>query len=711
MSHTKMRTAQKNQKSIASSRGAKRSVEPKQMNRLQGKLAPEGFFKSANEILTSPGQPLEPWLRLAMESRLGHNLSRMSIKSGDRIAPGFTVGLPADDHEKEASRTAEAITNGILRPVPENPRVFAPPAHPFEDVRIHAGKKAADSARTIKARAYTHGCHIVFGQGEYSPSTRDGEALLAHELVHVIQQGREENTPDIQRDEPPAPVAVAPVEVPFGRLPNGEIVSDPTGRTHGITIERRDEDLYYHLPPPVSRDVLVPRPLKMGGEKGERETVNTVKWGGDAPFQVAFQVIFSSDVAPPYTVNIFGEGALQTLVSVFLREPAPLEVRAEGLEYEREPGLLPQVRPGAARFEDARRYHMPGAVFSMYVFPSGRVEVVNDATGEVLGGPWSDLVDLQTSPSGEVRLTWSDPTGIKTVTFDLGGPLFTPTGLGGVPESDRRKELISNIKGLDITITEKGTRFTEIELEAAWDLLSRWKGPGSIVESLKRRDVPGLALMKDVLFNQASYNTETGQVKIPGGIEMSPPEQRNTIIHEVAHALVQAGGLLVSKEAVPEHVVTSATLLRLKAQAGQIAEGPVGITAKPRTQEEWQLALSTDIELNSIWRQLHGRFEIQDPEGTNDIRGMDVADESRYMGGRRGDVVGHAFDNVSEFIASFISSTLRFQSGMARTVELAKSALLADLYKKLWDRVNRNFISLGAENPYNRILAKLGEAQ
>ena len=60
----------------------------------------------------------------------------------------------------------------------------------LEQVRIHTGHEAAESARAINARAYTVGSDVVFGSGQYSPSSDSSKRLLAHELAHVIQQGR-----------------------------------------------------------------------------------------------------------------------------------------------------------------------------------------------------------------------------------------------------------------------------------------------------------------------------------------------------------------------------------------------------------------------------------------------------------------------------------------------------------------------------------------
>lgn len=58
----------------------------------------------------------------------------------------------------------------------------------FGDVRVHAGKQAGDAAGELDARAFTRGRDIYFKEGEYNPSTREGQELLAHELTHVVQQ-------------------------------------------------------------------------------------------------------------------------------------------------------------------------------------------------------------------------------------------------------------------------------------------------------------------------------------------------------------------------------------------------------------------------------------------------------------------------------------------------------------------------------------------
>ncbi|MCP4117495.1 MAG: DUF4157 domain-containing protein [Desulfobacteraceae bacterium] len=58
----------------------------------------------------------------------------------------------------------------------------------FSSVRIHSDSNAARLSRSIDARAFTLESDIYFNQGKYSPTTRQGQHLLAHELTHVVQQ-------------------------------------------------------------------------------------------------------------------------------------------------------------------------------------------------------------------------------------------------------------------------------------------------------------------------------------------------------------------------------------------------------------------------------------------------------------------------------------------------------------------------------------------
>ena len=100
--------------------------------------APATIPATVNDTLRSPGDVLEPATRAAMESRFGHS---------------------------------------------------------FAHVRIHADERAAESARDVNALAYTVGRDVVFGASQFRPESETGRRLLAHELVHTIQQRGAEGGP------------------------------------------------------------------------------------------------------------------------------------------------------------------------------------------------------------------------------------------------------------------------------------------------------------------------------------------------------------------------------------------------------------------------------------------------------------------------------------------------------------------------------------
>lgn len=81
------------------------------------------------------------------------------------------------------------------QPLALSERAFFEPrfSSDFSQVRIHTDSQAAKAARVINAHAFTLGRDIVFGGGEYRPGTSEGNRLLAHELVHVVQQRNTSN--------------------------------------------------------------------------------------------------------------------------------------------------------------------------------------------------------------------------------------------------------------------------------------------------------------------------------------------------------------------------------------------------------------------------------------------------------------------------------------------------------------------------------------
>jgi hypothetical protein len=101
------------------------------------------------------------------------------------VSPGVSREAPPSVYE--ALRTPGAPLDAGTRSLME--RRFG---HSFAHVRVHTEERAAASARAVGALAYTVGRSIVFDRGRYAPHDGAGRSLLAHELVHTLQQsGRE----------------------------------------------------------------------------------------------------------------------------------------------------------------------------------------------------------------------------------------------------------------------------------------------------------------------------------------------------------------------------------------------------------------------------------------------------------------------------------------------------------------------------------------
>jgi hypothetical protein len=68
----------------------------------------------------------------------------------------------------------------------------------FSDVRIHTNAKSNYLNQVIRSRAFTSKNDIFFRYGNYNPSSRKGQELIAHELTHVVQQNNKGAMPMIQ---------------------------------------------------------------------------------------------------------------------------------------------------------------------------------------------------------------------------------------------------------------------------------------------------------------------------------------------------------------------------------------------------------------------------------------------------------------------------------------------------------------------------------
>jgi hypothetical protein len=101
-------------------------------------------------------------------------------KGAQTATPSVTSSVAANIH----------AMNGGGSALPDTTRAFFEPRFgaDFSSVRVHTDSRAAETAKSISARAFTVGQNIAFGTGQYTPESRQGRHVLAHELAHTIQQ-------------------------------------------------------------------------------------------------------------------------------------------------------------------------------------------------------------------------------------------------------------------------------------------------------------------------------------------------------------------------------------------------------------------------------------------------------------------------------------------------------------------------------------------
>lgn len=147
---------------------------------------------------TQERQPLETVMPLTS------GVLQRACACGNRTIAGSKCASCAKEKEETLQRSATddqeiegvpPIVHEVLRssgePLNASTRALMESsfAHDFSKVRIHRDAKAAESANAVNALAYTVGRDIAFRENLYSPTTTEGQKLLAHELTHVVQQG------------------------------------------------------------------------------------------------------------------------------------------------------------------------------------------------------------------------------------------------------------------------------------------------------------------------------------------------------------------------------------------------------------------------------------------------------------------------------------------------------------------------------------------
>ncbi|GAA0666909.1 hypothetical protein GCM10010193_18200 [Kitasatospora atroaurantiaca] len=111
----------------------------------------------------------------------------------DELLDRYTTSGPA------APGTGTAAPGAAL-PAALRSRMESALGGDFSRVRVHS---AGQGPQELGARAWALGDRITFARGEYRPGTREGDALLAHELTHTLQQEGSPDTGTVSEAEHP----------------------------------------------------------------------------------------------------------------------------------------------------------------------------------------------------------------------------------------------------------------------------------------------------------------------------------------------------------------------------------------------------------------------------------------------------------------------------------------------------------------------------
>ncbi|MFE5818788.1 DUF4157 domain-containing protein [Streptomyces sp. NPDC056479] len=115
---------------MSSTQDARAEQSAEQRRRKRKERAAKSRAPEPKDIVSGAGQPLDPGVRRELEERLGHDLSR---------------------------------------------------------VRLHTGRDAGQLTDLLGADAVAVGQDVFFAEGAFKPGTDEGRRLLAHELLHTVQ--------------------------------------------------------------------------------------------------------------------------------------------------------------------------------------------------------------------------------------------------------------------------------------------------------------------------------------------------------------------------------------------------------------------------------------------------------------------------------------------------------------------------------------------
>jgi hypothetical protein len=180
-----------------------RGTDAQHLTRAMHKYAPETIrARSAHEAIALVNHRVQRaalnWAKTGKVSDLPEGIQEEMGGGGKKESGGGAAGAGAVQRKSrdgaaagahDAAAVREQLGSGHSLDGRAQSQMSSAFGYDFSSVRVHTDAKAGELSSQLNARAFTIGSDVAFAGGEYKPGTLVGDALIAHELAHVVQQG------------------------------------------------------------------------------------------------------------------------------------------------------------------------------------------------------------------------------------------------------------------------------------------------------------------------------------------------------------------------------------------------------------------------------------------------------------------------------------------------------------------------------------------
>ena len=272
-----------------------------------------------SRFATNPGGVPSP-TALSISDASDYQEREADRRADSAMRMGGSAEVADRDREPVAKNSVGSRSNGEEALQAEDRRFFESRfKHNFADVRVYSDREANESARALKARAFTLGNRISFAAGEYRPGTDAGRTLIAHELAHVMQQRGIDarDTLTIQREPDDGKKDAPP---PAKQVPPTTQQTPPAAKQSTLKSEGVDAADPVAAKTPQIIDTVLQRNKRLAPYIGDRltgglkiaEKGHFVKELSDSNFDSAYRKTYeesAGDTVPSYVMGFYDPNA------------------------------------------------------------------------------------------------------------------------------------------------------------------------------------------------------------------------------------------------------------------------------------------------------------------------------------------------------------------------------------------------------------------